>query len=121
MAPEVRNGKVAIVRIRGKSIAPPRFCYPSFLCVIVALREILYSLLSAPIPSYVVMRLPVAANRLVLIECRVQLFDGDITGYSKQKVRPIRDVNIGTVPIDCLPNAGVVQIRVLSASETLGT
>ena len=65
-------------------------------------------------------KLAVAANGLVLIEGRVQLFDGDITGYSKQKVRPIRDVNIGTVPIDCSANAGVVQIRVLTASETLG-
>jgi hypothetical protein len=26
-------------------------------------------------------RLPVATNGLVLIECRVELFDGDITGY----------------------------------------
>ena len=67
-----------------------------------------------------IVKLPVATNGLVLIECRVQLFNGDIAGYSEQKVRAIGDVNIGTVPVDSLPNAGVVQIRVLHASETLG-
>ena len=102
------------------SSRPLRRCCEFFCLAFVCLCEIPVVLSRRSLRD-LALKLPVAANGLVLIERRVQLFDGDITGYSQQKVRPIWDVNIGTVPIDCLPNAGVVQIRVLSASQTLGT
>jgi hypothetical protein len=60
--------------------------------------------------------LPVATNGLAIAKCRVQLFNGDVAGYSEQKVRSIRDIDIGTIPINCLLDTGVVQIRILSAS-----
>jgi hypothetical protein len=60
--------------------------------------------------------LPIATNRLAIAKCGVQLFNGDVAGYSEQKVRSIGDIDIGTIPINRLLDAGVVQIRILGTS-----
>jgi hypothetical protein len=49
----------------------------------VALLNSLPSPLCFPPLGDLAVRLPVAPNGLVLIECRVQLFNGDVAGYSE--------------------------------------